>query len=335
MQGDTFSRIFGANTSCLENFIIQRDIMGPCWLQIEAPKAMSGSASWCKYEVSVENMGMVHKLRNGPPAPPLVVASLAMKTCVNPATGGHEICVASVLVSNTVQVDGPTANTNPDSHFSLVCPPPAGSKMLPVDFKRRVANDPRAKATITTLPNERALLNIFCAKLHHLDPDVIVGHNIRGFDIDVLTHRMEKSKIKMWSKISRFRQRDFPRAIRKAQGKVSYSGNVCCGRLICDTYLTARELIRETSYSLTALAASKLKQTRHNVNPADVPVNYEEAQRLFALVRHTENDAWLTLGLMHHLEVLPLTKQLTNLSGNLWSRSLGSARAERIEYVCS
>ena len=69
------------------------------------------------------------------------------------------------------------------------------------------------------------------------------------------------------------------------------------------------------------------------MNPADVPYAYEDSRQLFGLIRHTENDSWLTLRLMHHLEVLPLTKQLTNLSGNLWARSLGSARAERIEYL--
>ena len=48
---------------------------------------------------------------------------------------------------------------------------------------------------------------------------------------------------------------------------------------------------------------------------------------------HTEKDAYLTFQLMSHLSVIPLTKQLTNIAGHLWFRSLQNARAERNEML--
>lgn len=40
------------------------------------------------------------------------------------------------------------------------------------------------------------------------------------------------------------------------------------------------------------------------------------------LIRHGESDAWLALGIMFHLSMLPLTRALTALSGSLWSKTL-------------
>ena len=43
-------------------------------------------------------------------------------------------------------------------------------------------------------PGERALLAHLLARLQDLDPDVLVGHNIAAFDLDVLLHRLQHHK---------------------------------------------------------------------------------------------------------------------------------------------
>lgn len=97
---------------------------------------------------------------------------------------------------------------------------------------------------------------------------------------------------------------------------------VSCGRLLVDTYLTAKELIRETSYDLKHLADVQLKKQREDYDDDVIQNLYMSSDRLFTLTNHTERDAYLTFSLMEHLSIVPLTKQLTSIAGNLWFRSL-------------
>ncbi|TQD92714.1 hypothetical protein C1H46_021707 [Malus baccata] len=117
--------------------------------------------------------------------------------------------------------------------------------------------------------------------------------------------------------------------------KGSCQGIMSCisGRLLCDTYLCSRDLLREVSYSLTQLAKTQLNKDRKEILPHEIPRMFQKSEFLMELIEYGETDAWLSMELMFHLSVLPLTRQLTKISGNLWGKTLQGARAQRVEYL--
>lgn len=46
---------------------------------------------------------------------------------------------------------------------------------------------------------------------------------------------------------------------------------VLAGRLLCDTYLAARELVKSIDFTLGTLAANLLGQKRSELSAADIP----------------------------------------------------------------
>lgn len=72
--------------------------------------------------------------------------------------------------------------------------------MLGFEEQVRRANESAAGrrqggSVISTQGSERALLASLLARLHELDADVYTGHNISGFDMDVLLHRLQHHKV--------------------------------------------------------------------------------------------------------------------------------------------
>jgi DNA polymerase alpha subunit A len=108
---------------------------------------------------------------------------------------------------------------------------------------------------------------------------------------------------------------------------------IMSGRLVCDTYLASKDLIRSKSYRLTDLAQSQLKIAREDIEFGKSEEYFETSNNLFHFLKHCSFDAYLSTSLMFKLQVLPLTHQLTALAGNLWARTMTGARAERNEFL--
>ncbi|KVI09047.1 DNA-directed DNA polymerase, family B [Cynara cardunculus var. scolymus] len=358
LKGETFCALLGTHSSALELFLIKRKIKGPSWLSISKFSSCTTAqrVSWCKFEVTVDcpkDIQVATSSKNTSEIPPVVVTAINLKTIINQKQNTNEIASASVICCHKAKIDTPMLAsewTRPGmlSHFTVVRKLEDG--LFPMGFSKEAADrNLKAGSNIISMESRQVLVSNclvlfenFCLidpGFSFYDSDVLVGHNISGFDLDVLLNRVKACKVpnSMWSKIGRLKRSEMPRLNKGSTvfGSGASPGIMSCiaGRLLCDTFLCARDLLKEVSYSLTELAKTQLSKNRKEVAPHDVPRLFQSSQTLMELIEIGETDAWLSMELMFHLSVLPLTRQLTNISGNLWGKTLQGARAQRVEYL--
>lgn len=345
--GQHFARIFNAGASPLETFIIKRKLMGPSWIRIYNPTSTSDH-SWCKIEVQVSTPKDVIPLRlveeeknalSNKPTPPVKAVSIKLKTIVNPAKKTSEIVAVSAICHHKIMLDTSSDINCMKNVVALTMVRPLGETVadqndgLP-QFPHNLDHEIECgMPQLQQMPNERAMLNRLFTQIGVWDPDVIVGHNAWGFDMDILLSRCIFWKVPSWSKVGRRRVTALPSQSHFGHAKDWAIAEAMTGRVLCDTYLSAQELLRETTYSLKSLAETQLKTSREDIDPVDVPQFFNSCKTIVQLAKHTLLDSQLVLKLMLKLQILPLSKQLTCIAGNIWARTIKGNRAERNEYL--
>ncbi|SPO47594.1 related to POL1 - DNA-directed DNA polymerase alpha, 180 KD subunit [Moesziomyces antarcticus] len=333
-KGRTFGKTFGTNTSPFELLVVKRRIFGPSWLKISNASIAEGSTpiSWCKMEVAVEDPKDIAPISDTDTTspretPPLTVMSLAIRTVVNHKENKQELVAVSARTWTDHQIEDPTPPEQlPCSVFTAVRP--LGS-MFPPGFE---AEARKGKIKVHTLKYERMLLNALLAQIHNADPDVIVGHEFNGVSLDVLLHRMKDLRADHWSRVGRFRRPKWPKL------KQGMNLKILAGRLVCDLASdNGKSMIASTTWSLTEMCATHLKIQREDIDPEETASFFDSLapspERLLTYVRHCEVDTFFQMAIAAKVQILPLTKQLTNLAGNSWNKTLNGGRAERNEYI--
>ncbi|XP_048588403.1 DNA polymerase alpha catalytic subunit [Nematostella vectensis] len=327
LKGETFSHVFGTNTTSMELLLLNRKMKGPCWLNIKNPQLPGQQVSFCKVEAVVGKPDFIEVAPEQDNPPPLVVMSLSMKTLMNSRTHTQEVLAVSALVHQEVAVDKAAPKDKFQYRFCAVSKP--SDKMYPFDFKDIIK---KKHLKIDVMASERALLAFVVAKIHKIDPDVLVGHDIFGFDLDILLHRISACKIPQWSRIGRLKRSIMPKSY-QGRGGHNVDPTVTCGRLLCDVKISSRELIRSKSYDLSELSRVVLQTPRQELDQDDIGNMYNTSQELLHLLELTTVDSLLTLRIMYELNVLPLAHQITTIAGNVLSRTLLGGRSERNEFL--
>ena len=336
LKGNCFSHCFGSNTSLLELLLIKRQVMGPCWLKIRGHSvAERPSTSWSSIEAVVSGIKGITVNQESPAPPPLNILSLSLKTCL---TGNktHEVAVVAGNFQHNCRLDSTEEELGRNrNQQSFVILRPVEGRALSRRDEELIKRDGRGVVTIEN--SERAILSLTLAKIQKLDPDIIIGHNSFGFDLDVLSSRLTFHKISGWHRLGRLRRPKFsgPNKLWGGNSSLGLGRQLTVGRLVCDTYLSAREYVKESSYDLDTLVPKLLGDKRVAFDQESLPHCFDNSTSVLALAHHTLTDAVFGLRLTWKLQVLPLTRQLTNLAGNLWFGSLQNRRSERNEFLLS
>ncbi|KAG6887799.1 hypothetical protein C0995_012659 [Termitomyces sp. Mi166 len=345
------AQIFGTNTSAFELLVLKRKIMGPCWLEIKNPQIDNKGVSWCKLEATVSDPKDVNPFSETDPnapreMPPLTVVSLSIRTIVNHQENKREVVCATARIWHqssfafyasqsqrvdltlTVNIDNATPPEQvPCTVHTFVRP----LDRFPPNFEKQARAN--GKGFITPIKNERMLLSSLLMILHKADPDVIVGHEFLGVSLDVILHRMRDLKVDHWSRIGRFRRSRWPNI-----GKQGSNLKFLSGRMLCDLASDgAKSMISSTTWSMTEMCKTHLRSDRQDIDPDDTTSYLDGSlntpDRLLIFVRHCELDAHYQMAIASKVQILPLTRQLTNLAGNAWNKTLNGGRAERNEYI--
>ncbi|CAJ0769423.1 22753_t:CDS:10, partial [Entrophospora sp. SA101] len=321
LSGATFSHVFGTNTSALELFLIKRKIKGPCWLEIRNAIVQRKNFSWCKVELEVYNPKDINPFNDTIAtsiplkSPPLTVMSLILCTVMNYKTNVNEIVAFSCHV---------IPEANPEAFQFTAIRQLDDKKWWPIGFKDLINK------------NNRFIYFFFAALIKIHDPDIFVGHNFMGFGLDILLHRINMLKIKDWSCFGRLCRTIWPK-MKSGTGGIGESTYVekiiVSGRLLCDIFTNAKDLVKSKDYSLTELAKAHLNYNRKDIQLDKIESCFASCKDLYELVLHCQFDSVLSARLMYKLQILLLTKQLTSLAGNLWPKTLTGGRAERNEYL--
>merc|ERR1719330_1157603 len=275
---------FETNIPFALRFMIDRDLVGGGWVAAshfqQRDSSQRSSSCQLEFDVRFENVVHVDLLKIAP----LRILSFDIE-CFNPEGKGF-----------------PRAQQSPVIQIAVYLKEQGADKpVVHAVWSLKSCND-IAGAEVFAFEDEKDLLLNFRNFLMHVDPDIITGYNIAGFDWPYLLDRAEVMGISSdFAQLGRIAGHRTRKKINTIQGRDVVDVEID-GRVIFDMLVVIQKEQKLSSYSLNAVSAEFLGEQKEDVHYSmigDLFQTSAETRRRLAI--YCLKDAYLPLQLLEKL----------------------------------
>jgi DNA polymerase elongation subunit (family B) len=195
------------------------------------------------------------------------------------------------------------------------------------DEELKAADDPNHSFTARWFTSEVALLEAFCDFLVQVDPDVVTGYNINGFDIPWLLKRSEALGIQKPMPIGRLNKT----GITEVPGDSPRIPYLCPGRTMMDLYTWVKKNRQLRQYNLNYVAEEYLGMKKMDVAYSEIGMMQETREGRLKLAQYCELDSRLVCSLFRCKKLDVLNRELAvSLVCNVFLQDLNAKGTQNL-----
>lgn len=330
-SGMHYSHLHGVTSTLIENFLLKKDIMGPSWLRISNAKEIEDGRDTSVQLFAIMNDSFLEVLdqnANEHHIPSFNICTLSIRSTFSENEKNSEIYLISMNIFYDWNIEK-FDSTNPrlskevaSKVVTFIC----GTRKQALSTQFR--NAPNIQ-NCQVCSNEGELLIKFLEEFEKYDFDIVSSFGLNTNDLPLLQTRMIKHKVHKW--ITRLGRVAITVTDKEKNIDVL---KVIPGRLPSDLRIGTQEFVRSKQNDFSSIVKQELNKERQNIEHVDVAsLLSEDSASIRNLINYNKADTQYVADLLKKIQIIPLTLEISRLSGCPWSRVLLGQATHRCESL--